>query len=354
MQLHDPFRVGMPGGQHLVADSRRDVELFEQFARQTLGQPFVRIAFAAGKFPEALEVHALRAAGDQEAAVSFDHGGGDHHSRLPSVVGHRSGGVNGKARHPLAIGQTRHFGLRATQIIAPKSISAWLKSNTCRCGITVSEIFHRCRFIAWLLGSPAATKTRNSTRATLVSRIAARSRNAKLRIAPAVYAPIPLNESSVASSDGSRPPYLATDSRAIDCSRFGRMLYPRGYHVVVTSCSGAFASSSIEGYLSSHSAYFGSTRSTWVCCSMNSETRMWYGSSVLRHGRSRPWRPYHVSSRCRNRRRSGGGGIGRGGGGGVFFGGLLFKLSVENLTRNRGNRGEAAFRRRPAAPRGTP
>jgi hypothetical protein len=33
-----------------------------------------------------------------------------------------------------------------------------------------------------------------------------------------------LNDSSVASSDGSRPPYFATDSRAIDCSRFGRML----------------------------------------------------------------------------------------------------------------------------------
>ena len=31
-------------------------------------------------------------------------------------------------------------------------------------------------------------------------------RNAKLRIAPAVYAPIPLNESRVASSDGSFPP----------------------------------------------------------------------------------------------------------------------------------------------------
>ena len=31
--------------------------------------------------------------------------------------------------------------------------------------------------MAWLFGSPAPTKTRNSTRATLVSRIAARSRS---------------------------------------------------------------------------------------------------------------------------------------------------------------------------------
>jgi len=36
---------------------------------------------------------------------------------------------------------------------------------------------------------------------------------------------------------------------------------------------------------------------------------MWYGSSVVRHGRSRPCRPYQVSSRWRNRRRSVGAGI---------------------------------------------
>ena len=97
---------------------------------------------------------------------------------------------------------------------------------------------------------------------------------------------------------------LMTGHRALDCTRLGRMFQPRGYHVVVTSFSGAAASTSIDGYLSSHSAYFGSTRSTWVCCSMISDTRMWYGSSVLRHGRSRPWRPYQVSSRCRKRRRA--------------------------------------------------
>jgi cob(I)alamin adenosyltransferase len=31
---------------------------------------------------------------------------------------------------------------------------------------------------------------------------------------------------------------------------------------------------------------------------------MWYGSSVRRHGRSRPWRRYHVSRRRRNSRRA--------------------------------------------------
>src|SRR3954466_5250300 len=43
---------------------------------------------------------------------------------------------------------------------------------------------------------------------------------------------------------------------------------------------------------------------------MISETRMWYGSSVLRQGRSRPWRRYHASSRWRNRRRASAAGIG--------------------------------------------
>src|SRR5581483_5645800 len=80
--------------------------------------------------------------------------------------------------------------------------------------------------------------------------------------------------------------------------------------VWVTSPSGAAASASSDGYFSSHSAYFGSTRSTCVCCSMISDTRMWYGSSVLRHGRSRPWRRYHDSSRWRKRRRAAAAGIG--------------------------------------------
>ena len=39
-------------------------------------------------------------------------------------------------RNALCIGHTRHCGLRALQCVAPKSISAWLKSNTCLCGST--------------------------------------------------------------------------------------------------------------------------------------------------------------------------------------------------------------------------
>src|SRR5437762_6343927 len=39
---------------------------------------------------------------------------------------------------------------------------------------------------------------------------------------------------------------------------------------------------------------------TCVCCSMNSETRIAYGSLVWRHGRSRPCREYQLNRRRRN------------------------------------------------------
>src|SRR5688572_17996914 len=101
-------------------------------------------------------------------------------------------------RQKAFIEQVGHFGLRALQCVAPKSISAWLKSKTCLLGSTADDTVHRCFFIACDFGSPLPTKIRNSTRATFVSRMAARSRNAKLRMAPAVYSPMPLNDNSVA------------------------------------------------------------------------------------------------------------------------------------------------------------
>src|SRR5690349_25127661 len=38
------------------------------------------------------------------------------------------------------------------------------------------------------------------------------------------------------------------------------------------------------------------TRSTWVCWSITSETRIAYGSRILRHGRSRPNASNHAKS----------------------------------------------------------
>src|SRR5436309_9775734 len=56
------------------------------------------------------------------------------------------------------------------------------------------------------LGSPAPMNTRCRTRITFVSRIGASSLKAKDRMAPAVYRPIPLNESNASGSLGSAPP----------------------------------------------------------------------------------------------------------------------------------------------------
>ena len=122
---------------------------------------------------------------------------------------------DGQERQNFFIGQVPQRGFRALQTVAPKSMSAWLKSNTCLRGTSVSEMAHSIFLVACARGSPSATNMRKRTRATLVSRIAARCPKAKLRIAPAVYAPMPLNESSVVSSDGSSPPYRVTDSFAI-------------------------------------------------------------------------------------------------------------------------------------------
>ena len=69
---------------------------------------------------------------------------------------------------------------------------------------------------------------------------------------------------------------------------------------------------------------------------------MWYGSSVLRHGRSRPWRPYQVSSRCRKRRRSAGTGIGSGRGRAFFLTGISYNSFVKIYTRT-GDTGETSL-----------
>ena len=84
------------------------------------------------------------------------------------------------------MGHAPHFGLRAVQTSAPKSMMAWLKSNARLCGTISPETFQRCFRIRCAFGSPRPMTTRKRTRATLVSRIGARFRNAKLISAPAV------------------------------------------------------------------------------------------------------------------------------------------------------------------------
>lgn len=155
----------------------------------------------------------------------------------------------------------------------------------------------------WLLRLPCPMKTRKRRRAMLVSTIAARLPNAKLWMAPTVYSPIPLNVRRVSVSEGNAPLCLAMTSRAMAWSRRGRSLYPSGNHFRTASPTGTSASAWNDGNRSSHSLYFGKTRSTWVCWSITSDTRIRYGSFVFRHGSSRPLRAYQPSRRRRNRRR---------------------------------------------------
>src|SRR5688500_5225878 len=63
----------------------------------------------------------------------------------------------------------------------------------------------------------------------------------------------------------------------------------------MTSPGQAAASAPGVGHRSSQASQHGITRSTWVCCSITSDTRIAYGSRVWRQGRSRPFSAYQSS-----------------------------------------------------------
>jgi hypothetical protein len=110
MELDRSFGVVMRHGVDLVADSLVDGEFFAQLAEKTRGKRFARVALTARKLPEPLEMDAGLSLRDEEVLVLFDDRGRYDNCR----------------RHTQSrfIGQTRHFGLRAVQTVAPKSINA--------------------------------------------------------------------------------------------------------------------------------------------------------------------------------------------------------------------------------------
>ena len=143
VKLDSPIGVIVRCCQKLDADFCADVQLFAKLSRHARGERFSGVTFAAGKFPVAREMHAGLPSRDEKSIAPFDHRGRDDDcDHLPAA------GLKGNARQPFDIGQTGHLGFLATQTMAPKSISAWLKSKTCRMGTSVSESFHRCRFMA--------------------------------------------------------------------------------------------------------------------------------------------------------------------------------------------------------------
>ena len=114
MQLYALCWIAVRRRQDLATHAGVDVELFAQLASQAGLQRLASIAFAAGKFPESFEVDAALPSRHEEPVAALDDGGGydDCFSHAQFFF----------------IGQTRHFGFLAVHTVAPKSISAWLKS----------------------------------------------------------------------------------------------------------------------------------------------------------------------------------------------------------------------------------
>src|SRR5262249_52371644 len=152
------LRICVPGDQNAVTDSCLCRQLLANLANEAVFRAFTRLALASGELPGPFEVRPDQPTCEQERAVALDDGGGndDEGRTHQSLRGGRPALTQKRC-----IGQTRHCGFRAVQSVAPKSISAWLKSNTCFLGRTDSDTAHRWLVVAWLLRSPRPTKTRN-------------------------------------------------------------------------------------------------------------------------------------------------------------------------------------------------
>jgi len=119
MQLHATIRIIVLRHQHFEADLGFHGQLFAELAGHTRSQRFAGIALAARKFPGAREMDTRLAARHQEPPIPLDDRGRDDDRRH-----WERSGVNGYDRQFFAIGQVRHLGFRATQTMAPKSMSA--------------------------------------------------------------------------------------------------------------------------------------------------------------------------------------------------------------------------------------
>ena len=126
-----------------------------------------------------------------------------------------------------------------------------------------------------------AWPVRRRTRSTFTSTGSTSSPNAKQRTAAAVYGPTPGSSSGRRASRPERRSGRRDGGSARGgCSR----ALPLADHVGRRRRRQRVQ----VGQRSSHARYRGTTRSTCVCWSMTSETRIAYGSRVRRHGRSRP------------------------------------------------------------------
>ena len=180
-------------------------------------------------------------------------------------------------------GRTRSCGPRAVQTVAPRSSRDWFQAQPSPAGTAASAS-------AWTSpGRSGRPDQRASVRATLVSTTATSASKAKASIARAVYGPTPgralqlgerPREAPRRSSSATTAAPRRAGGRPGGCSR-GR------------STAGARRrrapprTPAVVGNRSRNSRKRGTTRATWVCWSMVSDTRTAHGSRVRRHGRSR-------------------------------------------------------------------
>jgi hypothetical protein len=104
--------------------SRIHVQFLTQFAREAGFVRFTGVALAAGKLPQARQVRVRKASRHENDAIALDHAGEDDDWPAQRARGARKG----YDRHCDRIAQVAQSGLRAEHTVAPKSISAWLKS----------------------------------------------------------------------------------------------------------------------------------------------------------------------------------------------------------------------------------
>jgi len=125
MQLYRSLGIPVRDREDLAADQGVHSQFFGELAPQTVVQGLCVLAFAAGKFPIAFEVHTALTPCHEVRLVALDHRSRHYEARLGCMLVHASpSGLNGYAAHADLIGHTRHFGFRATQTVAPKSINA--------------------------------------------------------------------------------------------------------------------------------------------------------------------------------------------------------------------------------------
>jgi len=123
MEPDTTLRVVELSLEQQFADIDVCVQLLSNLALERLRVRLASSDLAARKLPHSGQVRAFEPACDEERSVPFDHGrDDDDHDSTRSL---------GNERHMRVIGQALHFGFRAMQTVAPKSISPWLKSKTC-------------------------------------------------------------------------------------------------------------------------------------------------------------------------------------------------------------------------------